>query len=130
VRVYVDDANVSNKHDVLKALGRHRGARRRPSGRWSDAMPQLLTNASATGTAQVWPGGTGAFECTAAAWNTGTVSLQRLAQDGAWHDVSTDTVIGSGTATSVGFMMPPGQIRAAVTGAPTNVNASAWKVRP
>jgi hypothetical protein len=39
-------------------------------------------------------------------------------------------VIGSGTATSVAFIMPPGQIRAAVTGAPTGVYASAWKVRP
>lgn len=93
-------------------------------------MPQLLTNAAATGTAQVWPGGSGVFEATSPAWNGGTCSLQRLGSDAAWHDVSPDTVLGTGTATIVGFMMPPGQIRAAVTGAPTNVNASAWKVRP
>jgi hypothetical protein len=57
-----------------------------------------------------------------------TVTLQRLGPDGAtWYAVGADT-----TLTSAGggyFIMPPGQIRALVTGSPTGMYASAEQVR-
>lgn len=77
-------------------------------------MPQLLSNASATGSAAQWDGGLGVFAI-AGTFGGATVSLQFLGPDGStWIDVGSDT-----TFTSAGgsvFVLPPARIRASVSG--------------
>lgn len=82
----------------------------------------LLTNASATGAGQLWPGGRGVFSV-AATFGGGTVKLQYLLPDNSsWADAGTDTTLtanGGG-----GFELPAVQIRANVATA-TGVYATA-----
>ena len=91
-------------------------------------MPVLLSNASATGSAAQWGGGAGVFEA-AGTFSGATVKLQRRAPDGStWFDVGTDTTLTA--AGGGGFVLPPGQIRAAVTGGPpSGMYASAEQVK-
>ena len=74
----------------------------------------LLANASATGGAFTWRGGDGSF-LVAGTFGGATVSLQVLGPDGAtFLDAGANTTL---TAPGIGnFRLPPGQIRAAVTG--------------
>lgn len=76
---------------------------------------RLLDNGSATGAAGKWAGGPGVFTVTGV-FGGATVKLQQLGPDGAtWLDVSGGnadlTAPGQG-----GFVLPEGQVRAAVTG--------------
>jgi len=79
-------------------------------------MPQLLSNASATGSAAQWGGGAGVFSA-CGTFSGATVTLQFLGPDGStWVAVGSDTTLtanGGG-----GFVLPPGQIRAAISGGP------------
>ena len=88
----------------------------------------LISNGSATGVAQSWPGGRGSF-AVAGTFGGTTVSLQLLGPDGAtWTDVGPDVTL---TAAGVGnFELPPSDIRAAVTGGtPSGLYATAIQVR-
>lgn len=79
-------------------------------------MPQLLSNASATGPEAQWDGGVGVFSV-AGTFSGATVTLQFLGPDAAtWIDVGADT-----TFTAEGgavFVLPPSRIRAEVAGGP------------
>ena len=79
-------------------------------------MPQLLSNASATGSAAQWGGGYGVFTV-AGTFGGATITLQFLGPDGTtWTTMGTETTL---TAAGGGmFAYPPGQIRAAVSGGP------------
>jgi hypothetical protein len=89
-------------------------------------VPQLLTGGTATSAPATWGGGSGSFDVSAT-WNGATVSLQRKNLDGTFTDVAGAALTATGRAL---FTMPPGQIRAAVTGGPpANVNAAAWRTR-
>lgn len=74
----------------------------------------LLSNASATGSAQAWPGGCGSFFA-AGTFGGATVTLQVLGPDG-----STYLAVGDlATLTSAGgcnFLLAPCTLRVAVTG--------------
>lgn len=76
----------------------------------------LLSNATATGSAMAWPGGYGTFMA-AGTFSGCTVTLQVLGADG-----STYTACGADTTlTAAGggnFLLPPATIRALVTGGP------------
>lgn len=90
-------------------------------------MPTLLSNAAATGSAQGWKGGRGVFTL-AGTVGGATITLQYLGPDGAtWLTAAAAT-----TLTAVGvasFELPPGQIRAAVTGgAPSGLYAQAERI--
>jgi len=86
---------------------------------------QLLDNASATGDWVQWGGGHGFFSV-AGTFDGATVSLEFLGPDGT-------TAIAAGTSTTVtaaagaSFALPPGRIRASVTGgtSPTGLYAQA-----
>lgn len=84
----------------------------------------LLSNASATGNPVSWVGGNGVFKAVAGAWNGGTVMLQYRGPDGTtWVEAGSNTTL---TANGGGqFVLPAGLIRAAVSGGPTGVYASA-----
>jgi hypothetical protein len=87
----------------------------------------LASNASATGAAVAWPGGSGTF-IASATFGGGTVKLQFLGPDGStWIDCGTDTTL---TAAGGGnFELPPGQqIRVNIATA-TAVYASAAPTR-
>jgi len=86
----------------------------------------LLSNASATGSAADWPGGRGVFSA-AGTFSSATITLQFLAPDLAtWIAAGTDTTL---TAAGGGvFDLPPGRIRALVTGSPTGMYATAVRV--
>lgn len=74
-------------------------------------MPELLNNASATGSAARWNGGRGVFSAVAT-WGGGNVQLQYLGPNGStWLNVGS-ALTADGLAA---FELPPGQIRAAVT---------------
>jgi uncharacterized membrane protein len=88
----------------------------------------LLSNASGTGSAAKWDGGNGTFICVGT-FGGATVTLQVLGPDGstyvAVNAATTLTTAGMGT-----FSLPPGQIRALVSGgAPSGLYARAEKVR-
>jgi hypothetical protein len=85
---------------------------------------KLIDNGNATSAAQTWHGGKGSFLVHADTWNSATVKLQCLGPDRVtWIDVGTDTTL---TADGGGnFELPPGQLRAAVSGTPTAVYAVA-----
>ena len=87
-------------------------------------MATLLSNASATGSAVQWGGGTGVM-CVVATWGGGNVALQYMGPDEA-----TWVAIGAAlTANGIlQFTLPPGRIRAAVVTA-TVVYANAEQVR-
>lgn len=91
-------------------------------------MPQLLSNASATGAAAAWPGGAGMVDVVGT-FGGATATLQFLASDGTtWTPFGTDT-----TFTAAGgalFMMRSGKIRMAVSGgAPSGLYAMAEPVK-
>ena len=77
---------------------------------------ELLSNASATGSSQIWYGGRGTF-VVAGTFNGATVSLQLLGPDATtWIDAGVYTTL---TASGAGnFDLPQGQIRAAISGGP------------
>lgn len=80
------------------------------------ASVTLLSNASATGSAKAWPGGRGTFSVVGT-FAGATASLEYLGPDSStWLTVGTDT---TKTANGLGnFDLPPGQIRASITGGP------------
>ena len=91
-------------------------------------MPQLLSNASATGAAVQWTGGLGVFTALVT-FGGATVTLQYLGPDGVtWVAMGTDTTL---TAAGGGvFVYPPGQVRAAISGGPpSGMYAQAEPVR-
>jgi hypothetical protein len=78
-------------------------------------MPQqgaftLLSNASATGSAVVWPGGQMYFTAEAT-FGGGTVKLQLQSQNGTWLDVPSGSLTANGI---VSLTVPAGNIRANV----------------
>lgn len=74
----------------------------------------LLTNAAATGSALLWPGGAGEFEAVGT-FGGCTVTFQFLMPDGTtWQAVGSTTTVTA--ATLVPFSLPKGQIRAAISG--------------
>lgn len=83
----------------------------------------LLSNASATGAAQRWPGGKGTFT-TVGTFGGATVTLQFLGGDGStWAPVGS---ISQTAAAADPFELAEGQIRAAVTGgAPSGLYSTA-----
>lgn len=87
----------------------------------------LLSNASATGSAIIWPGGRGMFTAAGTFGGT-TVKLQFLGPDGStWIDAGTYTTL---TASGGGiFDLPQGQVRANITGGtPSGIYAIAVTV--
>lgn len=91
-------------------------------------MPQLLSNASATGNPVQWGGGVGVF--TAAGTFAGaTVTLQYLGPDGSTYvAMGTDTTLTAAGGGS--FIYPPGLIRAAISGGPpSGIYAQAEQVK-
>jgi hypothetical protein len=79
----------------------------------------LLSNASATGSAQEWPGGAGIMEVVGT-FNGATVALQVLGPDGSTY------IAGGPVATVAGsypFNLPPGFIKGVITGSPTGIYA-------
>ena len=74
----------------------------------------LLSNASATGNAVQWSGGKGTISAVGT-FSGATVALQYLGPDGTtWLNAGTDCTL---TANGGGnFELPPGQIRASVSG--------------
>lgn len=91
-------------------------------------MPQLLSNASATGSWAQWDGGVGVFSIVGT-FGGATVTLQFLGPDG-----STAVTVGSDTTLTAagggGFILPPARIRASVAGGPpSGLYAQAEKVR-
>ncbi len=81
-----------------------------------EMVRNLLSNAAATGTAQVWQGGAGVFRV-AGTFSGATVKLQYLGPDGVtWIDAGSDTTL---TAAGGGvFNLDKCSVRAAVTGGP------------
>lgn len=90
-------------------------------------MAALISNGTATGGAVQWAGGRGFVAAVASAWNGATVALQVVGPDGStWMDAATALSANGGSA----FNLPPGRIRAAVTGGPpTGVYVSVEQVR-
>jgi hypothetical protein len=82
----------------------------------------LLSNASATGSAGTWPGGKGAF-LAEATWGGGTIKLQMQTPQGTWVDVADTSLTANGHKV---FEIPAGQIRANLA---TATAAYAWAVR-
>lgn len=79
----------------------------------SSASLDLLSNASATGSAGRWPGGRGTFTVEGT-FGGATVKLQCLGPNGTWIDLGTDATF---TAAGVcGFELAMGQLRANVSG--------------
>lgn len=96
----------------------------------------LLSNASATSAAAGWPGGRGVMNIIGT-FGGATATLQHLGPDNAtWLDVKTmDPVSGTQTTVSltangsIGFLLPPTQIRVVLTGgAPSGIYAAAARV--
>lgn len=91
-------------------------------------MPTLLSNASATGAAAMWPGGRGVFSL-AGTVSGATITLQYLGPDGStWLTAASATTL---TAVGLGvFDLPCGQIRALVaSGTPSGLFAAAEPVK-
>lgn len=100
------------------------------------ASVQLLSNASATGAAAAWPGGRGVMNIVGTFGGT-SATLQHLGPDNStWLDVKTmDPATGTQATVSltangsIGFILPPTQIRAVLTGgAPSAMYAAAARV--
>ena len=96
----------------------------------------LLSNGSATGAGVQWPGGKGVATVVGTFGGT-SATLQYLAPDGStWLDVKTldpssgaQTAVALTAAGSIGFMLPPGPIRIALTGGtPSAIYANADRV--
>ena len=89
---------------------------------------QLLSNASATGQNQSWPGGPGVFTCPGT-FGGATVTLQFLGDDGVtFGAMGTDTTLTAAGSGCLGgaFIFKAGTIRALVAGgSPSGLYASA-----
>lgn len=77
-------------------------------------MPVLLSNASATGSAVQWGGGRGVFSVVGT-FGGATITLQYMGPDGATY---IPAAAGATAAGVTAFELPPGLIRAAVSGGP------------
>lgn len=90
----------------------------------SEIRLDLLANGSATGNAVVWQGGRGTLYVDGT-FNGGTVKLQQqmpIGSTATWLDVGTEvTLTAAGLAN---FELPPGPIRAFVSGSPSGVYAT------
>jgi hypothetical protein len=85
-------------------------------------MPTLLNNASATGAAATWNGGAGVF-AVVGTFTGATVALEYLGPDGTTWVASAAGLTANGLQR---FALPPGQIRASVTGGtPSGLYANA-----
>jgi hypothetical protein len=84
----------------------------------------LLSNASATGSRVIWPGGPGVFKVVGT-FGGATVSLEFLGPDGStWVAMGADTTLTA--AGGAQFTNDPGPIRASVTGGtPSGLYATA-----
>ena len=81
----------------------------------------LLSNASASGSAVMWPGGMGEFSVEASAWNGATVALHKEGPNGTYVSLGADVTL---TANGFGaFVAGGGNIKAVITGSPTGVYA-------
>lgn len=91
-------------------------------------MPKLLTDASETGSWNTWIGGAGVFTA-AGTFGGATVTLQYQGPDGSTAiDMGDDTTLTE--AGGGGFVFPPGQIRAEVSGGtPSGLYAQAEQVK-
>lgn len=87
----------------------------------------LLSNESATGTTQQWPGGPGAFFCAGTFGGT-TASLEVLLPDGtSYLAVTTGTTVTSNGGGN--FMLPPCKLRCSLTGGtPSAMYATAIQI--
>ena len=74
------------------------------------ARATLAENASATGSAVLWPGGEGVFMAEAT-FGGGTVKLQMKSPNGTWIDVDGASLTAAGTKA---FKAPAGEIRASI----------------
>lgn len=87
------------------------------------ASVSLLSNASATGSGVAWPGGKG-VTTVAGTFGGASITMQYLGPDNTtWLDVKVlnpadgaQTTVALTAAGAIGFMLPPGKIRAVVTG--------------
>lgn len=102
----------------------------------SSAGVTLLSNGSATSSSKLWPGGRGVLSIVGT-FGGATATMQYMGPDGAtWLDVKTmDPSSGAQTTVSltangsIGFLLPPTQIRAVLTGgAPSAMYAAAHRV--
>ena len=85
---------------------------------------KLIDNGNATGASMTWRGGKGSFLVHADTWNSATVKLQFLGPDRVtWIDAGAETTLAADGGGN--FELPPGQLRAAIVGAPTAVYAVA-----
>lgn len=86
----------------------------------------LISNGSATSSWYQWPGGTGVFQV-AGTFNGATIKLQFMGPDNSTAiDVGVEVTL---TAAGMGgFVLPPGPIRASVTGSPSGIYAVAARV--
>lgn len=100
------------------------------------ASVQLLTNASATGSANNWPGGKGVMSV-AGTFGGATVTMQYLGPNNTTYldvkvmdpSTGTQTTVSLTDSGSIGFILPPVPIRVVVTGgAPSALYASASRV--
>ncbi len=89
---------------------------------------RLLDDGDVTGAANTWAGGPGVFTVTGT-FGGATVKLQQLGPDGAtWLDVSGGNADLTGPGQG-GFVLPEGQVRAAVAGGtPSGLTAVATHV--
>lgn len=87
-------------------------------------MAVLLSNASATGNAVQWDGGTGLFSVVAT-FGGGSVTLQYLGPDGSTWLTAATALTANGVAQ---VRLPPGRVRAAVATA-TGVYANFDQMR-
>lgn len=77
----------------------------------------LLSNASATGSAVAWPGFRGVLMAEGT-WSGATLTLQYKSPNGTWLDVDTTNAVLSANG-MFGFELPPGEIRASISGSPS-----------
>lgn len=82
---------------------------------------QLLSNASATGSAFTWFGGDGVFVVEGTIAVDSSVSLEFQTPQGTWISVSDQTVLFQNAKGD--FQLPGAQVRAAVTGTVSGVYA-------
>lgn len=86
-------------------------------------MPKLADNVAATTAWVAWQGGTGVFSVVAAAWNSGSVWLEKIGADGVTPvPVGRDTTFVSANGEGLFTLPATAQIRVAIASA-TGVHA-------
>lgn len=85
----------------------------------------LLVNASATGSSQIWPGGKGRF-MVEGTFGGASINLEHSTANGTFVDAGSETTFT--TDGSAEFFLPAGQVRAVVTGGGAS-NLFAYVVR-